>query len=181
MPSEASARLQKMLDEVHAEARAGFGGKAAPWMRRVDQENRAVDGSHDESHHNYLSIEAEAEILDAIEAALLGDQPGHDRAAPDDSDDVSEILAQSIAAALLTDEWMRADSDQGSGDYVDYADSHLEGVQFDIEDGIRQALEAEALQSAERHNRKRDPQAPHFREMIELAIARSREEPQATE
>jgi hypothetical protein len=153
-----------MLDEVHAEAKAGFGGKAVPWMRTLGQENRlgAVDGSHAESNHNFLSREAKAKILDALEAELLGDQPGHDRAAPDDRDDFSEFLGQSIASALLTDEQMRADSDQGSGDYADYADyadSHLEGVQFDIEDGIRQALEAEALQSAERHNRTRDPQS----------------------
>jgi hypothetical protein len=171
LPSEASARLQKMLEEVRAEARAGFGGKAVPWMRTFRQENGlgAVNGSHAESHHNLLSREAKAKILDALEAELLGDQPGHDWAEDADrregeaahdnqGNDVTAILAQSIASAILTDEQMRTDSGQGCSDEAEAeasGEAHVDGVHFDIEDSIRQAFEADFLQS--RRGRRSEP------------------------
>ena len=156
LPREASARLQKMLKEAHAEAQHGFGGKSAPWLRTLGQLNAlgATDRLNAAPPDDFLSTEVEAMILNSFEAVLgdlsRNDPPKpparrEDEAACDNQGDyVTAILIQSIASAILTDDQIRADSDQRSNDEPD---ADFESVHRDIEECIRQAFEADTLQS----------------------------------
>lgn len=72
MPSEASARLQKMREEVRAEARAGFlGGQLPPWKRVSANKETELRVHEAETHRTPTHEEIKAKLVKAIEARLF--------------------------------------------------------------------------------------------------------------
>ena len=75
MPTEAGARLLRMLEELRADAKAGFPNRSAPWRRREPQAvaDQVPHEAQPEAGQEAtaLSPEAEVELVDALEAELL--------------------------------------------------------------------------------------------------------------
>ena len=195
MATAGNGRVQKILDEFRAEAKAGFGGSAAPLARSIRQESttRSIGKMSPQLRPKGVSEEVKASLLLAIETALLPELSTFDDAASvvraegaanagTRGNDVSAILAEAIANELLTDKAIQADSGsrlreetlaslKGAPRQVDRG--HQPGIQ-----GIRSAIDEAAELEAKPSRASLDAKD---REMIEQAIARSIEEPQAAE
>jgi hypothetical protein len=123
-----------MLDEVQAEAKAGFlGGKVAPWKRSIVTQEPTRREDVTEIHRAAPTPEEiEAKLVEAVAAHLL-ERPAGDETKPttaveqeksstDDthqSDDVGAVLAKAIADILLPD----ADAPAGSNGGAEAASS----------------------------------------------------------
>ena len=120
MATEGNKRVQKILDEFRAEAKAGFGGSAAPLARSIRQESTtgSIGKMSPQLRPKGVSEEVKASLLLAIETALLPELSTLDDAASvvraeaaanagTRGNDVSAILAEAIANELLTDKAIR--------------------------------------------------------------------------